>query len=404
MRDPLRRFLFGAILSIYGDWLTTVALVVLVVRVTGSSAAPAGYMLTRVIPRFLGSGPGGALADRVGAARVAAGCAASQGLLTASIIPAGRAGSAAGIYTAVVLAQVVAGISRAATGAIIPSVAAGPHLGSANALYNIGQASAVMVAPAVGAPLLALRGPDLLLLLDAGTFAVAAVLMLTLPAQAVVRDGGESLLQAAAAGIATVRRDACLRTLAAAYFSEAMAVTLAGSVLVLAAHDRFGGASNVGYLYAAVGIGDAAGGLLTLHRDPPAAIRPVVASLGLFAILALAAVVEAHQLWFALVALAANGVGETAYVSWGATAMQRQVDLAVLGRVNGAVVMAANLGMIVGAVLAIALVPTVGWPAALFAGCSLAAVSLVALALSTPTRPASRRRVVVARGGDEARS
>lgn len=369
MRDPLRRFLVGAILSMYGDWLTTVALVVLLVRVTGSSAAPAGYMLARVIPRIVGAGPGGALADRFGAARVAAAAATIQGLLTAAVIPAEHAGSAAAVYAAVVLAQVVAGVSRAATGAVVPFVAPPSRVGHANALYNIGVASATMIAPAIGSPLLALRGPDLLLAADVGTFAIAACLMLTLPVG--VTAPTASVLRGARSGAEIAWRDPVVRALGSAYLGEAIVVTLAGSVLVLAAHDRFGGAANVGYLYAAVGIGDALGGFLTLRRPPPRSARSAVVGLALVAILGIAAFLLAFHLWVAILTLAINGIAETAYISWGSTVMQQRVDRSVLGRVNGALVLVTSVGMAIGALLALGLVPTIGWPRALFVGCCL---------------------------------
>ena len=58
--------------SVYGDWLTTVALLVLLFRLTHSPFGPALYMLARVAPRLVGPFPGGALADRFGPARIAA--------------------------------------------------------------------------------------------------------------------------------------------------------------------------------------------------------------------------------------------------------------------------------------------------------------------------------------------
>src|SRR2546428_162090 len=75
------RFLVASGISFYGDWLTTVALVVLLFRLTGSPTGPALYMLFRVAPRVLGAAPGGALADRYGPVRLATFCAVGQGVL-----------------------------------------------------------------------------------------------------------------------------------------------------------------------------------------------------------------------------------------------------------------------------------------------------------------------------------
>jgi hypothetical protein len=63
-------FVAAATVSEYGDFLTTVALMVALFQFTGSAAAPAGYMVARLVPRVLGPMPGGRLADRTSPATV----------------------------------------------------------------------------------------------------------------------------------------------------------------------------------------------------------------------------------------------------------------------------------------------------------------------------------------------
>ena len=93
--------------SVYGDWLTTVALLVLLFRLTHSPFGPALYMLARVAPRIVGPFPGGALADRFGPARIAAGCAVCQGILTGAIVVFADLDVIWAIYVAVALAQLL---------------------------------------------------------------------------------------------------------------------------------------------------------------------------------------------------------------------------------------------------------------------------------------------------------
>ena len=57
-------FLAAALISFAGDWLTTVAVGVLLFQITGSVAAPALFVLVRTAPRIVGPLAGGALADR----------------------------------------------------------------------------------------------------------------------------------------------------------------------------------------------------------------------------------------------------------------------------------------------------------------------------------------------------
>ena len=49
--SPAVRLLIAAGTSSYGDWLTTVAMVVLLFRATHSPVGPALYMIARVAPR-----------------------------------------------------------------------------------------------------------------------------------------------------------------------------------------------------------------------------------------------------------------------------------------------------------------------------------------------------------------
>src|SRR6202035_3767628 len=86
--SPALRLLVAAGTSFYGDWLTTVALVVLLYRLTASPIGPALYIVARSAPRVIGPLPGGVLADRYGPARVVATCAAVQALAPRSIVVA----------------------------------------------------------------------------------------------------------------------------------------------------------------------------------------------------------------------------------------------------------------------------------------------------------------------------
>ena len=69
--DRSTRLLVAAGVSTYGDWLTVVALAVLLFDLTHRPEAPALYILARFAPRVLGPTLGGSLADRYGPSRVA---------------------------------------------------------------------------------------------------------------------------------------------------------------------------------------------------------------------------------------------------------------------------------------------------------------------------------------------
>jgi hypothetical protein len=376
------RYWLAATISLYGDWFSTVALVVLLYRLSGP-AAPAGYMVARVLPRLLSGTVGGALSDRVQPHQLIALCALIQGALTASIVPASRIGAVWAVYGAVAIAQAAGGIARPAIGAMIPRVAPAQRLQRANALASLGLSSSIAVGPALAAPLLALGGVDMLLILDALSFAVAALLMMTLGVRRM--DPWSPVTRGVTVGIRAVWRDPELRSMGAAWLSSAVSVTAASSVLVLIARG-FGHSDWVGYLYAAVGAGSVLLGFGVLRFRPKVTTREIVVAVAVLEVLALALVTVDGPFWSALLALGVSGGAGIVWQTWGTTDMQMRSHPAFLGRINAVMVVAASAGMLLGAVLALALVPWAGWERTLFVACCLSLVILAAGVVFGPQR------------------
>ncbi len=152
-----------------------------------------------------------------------------------------------------------------------------------------------------------------------------------------------------------------MRSLALSFFCSAAAITALQAVLVVAAAQRFGQDTAVGWLYAAVGAGGVAGSLVLLRWKP----RPIgaggisigflleVVPLGIFALVG----------WLipALALLAFSTAAAALYQTRGQTALQQRVPADVLGRVTGLTRLLLYAGMLTGAVAAVALVDVVGW-------------------------------------------
>lgn len=385
-RPRSRRFLAGVTLSFYGDWLTTVALVVLLFRMSGA-AAPAGYMVARVLPRLVSGGPGGALADRVPPHWLVAICALVQGVLTVSIVASSRAGALWAVYFAVALAQFCGGLARPAVGALVPRVAPPESLDRANALYSLGLSSSIAVGPALAAVLLAFTTPETLLVLDAVTFLVAAILMLSLRLRPV--PSGEAAGRTGAfAGAQVVWRDPLLRTVAASWASSGLVATTASSVLVLVAR-TISTDSRVGFLYAAVGGGAVLCSVAVLRLKPRRISRDLICLFALLEAVTLAVLTLRPPFGVAVVLLAASGGSGIVYQTWGAIDLQRRSQPSLLGRINAVMVTAMSLGMLVGASLALGLVNWLGWERTLFTACSLAVAVIAAGVVVGPQRSAA---------------
>ena len=392
-RTPIVRFFASVFLSLYGDWLTTVALVVLLYELTGSPAGPAGYLLARVAPRVIGPWIGGSLADRLSPRRVMIISGLIQGVLTASLVFADRAHSVWALYTAVAVAQFVGSLARPSQGALLPTLVSAVRLTQANALYGTFFSSSIFVAPAIGALLLVHTGPDVLFLIDAGTFAVAAVLMTTLP------SGGPAASPDSPRGpglpnpstFALGARDPVIRLVAASNFAMGLTVTVAQALLVVAARERFGSDAAVGILYSAVGVGGIVGGLLALRWRPPRVrIGLVIFSAAIINVTAFAAFAAVTQRFAGLALLAAGSVASAGFDVWGITEIQRRAPPRYAGRFNAIPWACLYAGMLVGAIWALGTSSVFHWDLALELVCLAMAILIGVVGITIHDDPAAK--------------
>jgi predicted MFS family arabinose efflux permease len=357
------RFLVASGISFYGDWLTNVALVVLLFRLTGSATGPALYMLFRVAPRVLGAAPGGALADRYGPVRVATVCAAVQGLLTALIVVFAHAGAVWGIYLAVAFSQLLSSVAQPAYGALPPRLVSQQQLGRINGIFGALFASSIVVSPAIGAVLLTRTSPEWLIVVDAASFLIAALLLVTL--RPVALDEGEAHSpKGFAAGLPIVFRDSMLRSLAAGWLANCAVITALQAVLVVAASQHFGSDVDVGWLYVAVGAGGLFGALPVIRKTPTNVRRGEITAATLLEMAPLALFVVVTNLPLALALLFFSSLAGTVYQTRGWVGLQQRVPPDVLGRTTAVIRFAMYLGMLIGAVAAVTLVQITGWQAA----------------------------------------
>lgn len=375
-------------MSFYGDWLTTVALVVLLFRLTASPVGPALYIVARAAPRVLGPLPGGALADRYGPARVAASCAFLQALITASIVVFAESRVLWAIYAAVVISQLLSSAAQPCYGALIPRVTTPERLGRVQGTFAGLQSSSILVGPAVGALVLPFAAPEILIAIDAATFLIATALLLTLLGVGRRHAGGIGTPSGIRVGLRIVARDPMLRFLAAACVGNAAAVTALQAVLVVAAAQHFGHDTFVGWLYAAVGAGGMLGTLSMIRRTPARIgllwiVGPSALELG-----PLALFVFVTNLPVAMLLLFVSSSGATLYQTRGLVGLQQRVAPDALGRANAVIGFAISIGMLLGAVAALSLVQSLGWQSTVLTVCAASATLLFFTAVSEGRRPA----------------
>jgi MFS family permease len=356
-------------LSLYGDWLTTVALLVVLYDITHSPAGPAAYVLARVGPRVLGPWFGGALADRLSPRRLMVLACVAQAVLTASLIVFNRSGSVLGILVAVAAAQFVGAMARPSQGALLPTLVQDSSLSRANALYWTFFSSSIFVGPAIGAALLAHVGADGVFAVDAATFAISAVLIATIPRSGTAEVTGKPSTpdrRSQWGGLRLALRDPLIRMVATANFASGVVVTVTQAFLVVAAAERFGGASSVGYLYSGVGIGGTLGGMFALRATPARLwVRHAVFAVIATEVLALAGLSLVAAIGSALALLALSSFAGSLFDVWGATEVQRRSPPGYLGRFNAVIWISQYSGMLIGALWALGTSAFLRWDGAL---------------------------------------
>lgn len=399
-RSALVRFIASTTISMYGDWMTTVAVVVVLYRTSGADG-PAAYILVRVGPRVLGAQPGGYLSDRLGPARAIVVLSLLQAFLAVGLAGALQAGAVPASLILVGISQAVGAAVRPAQTALIPRLVDDSHLPRANALYLGTWSSSLMVGPAIATPLIILVGPAGLVLIDAVSFVVVAAISLTLTGD--VRPAASTRGAAARDGRLRAARfvwiDRRVRILAAAYCSSGLIMTTASACFAAAAAVTLGGAERAGWLYASAGVGSVAGSALAAgwRTGRTAGWRAItlgsVCELG-----TLVAFVATPIVGVGVAALAVCGASSSVWESWGATALQRRSGREFLGRTSGIVVAATYVGMIAGALIALGAIDRLGWRSTILVA-SAAGALLLLFALLMPGAGAEAHEPVSAGDG-----
>jgi MFS family permease len=377
--SPFGRFIAATTVSMYGDWMTTVAVVVALYQAAGATGS-AGYVVVRVVPRLIGAIPGGALADRFGPARTIAGLSLVQALLAALLAGALHQGSVGLALGLVAVSQAVGAAIRPAQTALIPQLVNDSGLPRANALYLGTWSSSLMVGPAVAAPLVVLFGPVALIIIDAVSFVAIGLVTLTIRVTARVRStSGTPRAQRGsrfeAARLVWSNRPA--RMLAAAYCASGLVMTAASACFAVAAVGVLGAPDRAGWLYASAGVGSVAGSALAARWGTRKTAGWIAIAVGSACeLVALVAFAASPVALLGIAALAMCGAASSVWEAWGATALQRRSGPALLGRASAVVVSATYAGMIAGAVLAFATIEALGWRWTVVVAVAVAAVLL----------------------------
>jgi len=398
LRYPaFRSLLAGLAVSQVGDWLYNLALVTLVYQRTGSALWAGVATAARIVPMVVLGPVGGAIADRFDRRRVMVGC----DLLRLALMLALAAAAAARLP--IVVIPVLAALATAAgtpylpaTSATTPRLVRDADLPGANAARSGVSALGIIVGPALGGVLLLLGSPALAFAVNALTFALAAVCVLSIrtsSAFAVTSAAGPrggnpltGVLRGMADGAAALRAHPAAVRLVGADIMCSLIYGTQTVLLILVARSAGLGLHGYGYLFAGIGAG---GVLATALAGRVARLPYRTALVGALALVGLPtlALPAAHWGPAAIVLAGLTGAGAIGVEIMTETGLQRMLPEDVFGRAYGLALPASIAGIVAGSLIAPVLVSLLGVTGALLA-CGAAVMGYAALLLRGTDSPA----------------
>jgi MFS family permease len=391
-RNPdLRRLELAWAFSIISTWAYSIAVVVFAFAQGGATAVGLVGLL-RWVAAGVVSPFAALLADRYDRRAVMIGSdlvrAALMVLAAASVLADAPPWAIYGVAT---LVSVAGTPFRPAEAALTPQLARTPdELGAANVVASAIESVGIFVGPALGGLLLSSTSVSTTFLVTAGGIAISALLLVRIGARPpVAADDGESASGVRAellAGLRAIFGDRAIALLVGLFAAQTFVDGLLGVLIAVVALDYLaGGAATVGWLNAASGIGGIVG----------AAIAGVLVGRGRLAAdfglgvllfgLPLALIATWKSEGFALLLLAAVGVGNTLADVSGMTLLQRVTPDALVGRVFGVLESVLLLTVALGAAAAPLLLSVLGTRGA------LVAAGVLLPALVVPSLPVLRR-------------
>lgn len=176
-RRQFRLLWIGQLISLMGDWFNTIATVILVNRYTDSSLAVGGLFLARSLPFALCGPLAGVIADRFDRKWVIIWSNLLRVPVVLGYLLVTDSETVWLVYACSILQFSLSSFFEPAFAAFLPSLVDRHELVTANALSSVIWSAMLAIGAAIGGAVASLLGVQAALLVDAATFAVAAALV-----------------------------------------------------------------------------------------------------------------------------------------------------------------------------------------------------------------------------------
>ncbi|MBT3185417.1 MAG: MFS transporter [Nitrospina sp.] len=181
--SSFRNLWYGQVVSELGDWLNSIAIYALILKLSDSGMAMAGAMMAKLLPIVLVSPIAGVVVDRVSRKTVMIVSDLLRCVVVLGFLLVEDRNTLWLVYALVIVEISLSGFFEPARSAIIPSLVPKKDLVTANALS--GSTWSVMLAfgAALGGVIVYFFGIKVAFILDAGTFILSAWFLAKIPSQ-----------------------------------------------------------------------------------------------------------------------------------------------------------------------------------------------------------------------------
>jgi MFS family permease len=355
------RVLIGAsAVSQVGDWLYNAALLVYVFSATHSAVWVGAATIFRLLPYVLLGPLAGAVADRYPRRTVlVVGSLLRLAMMLVLAVVVARHAPVALTIGIVAAASAAGSAERPAALSLLPRLVGEARIGPANALLHTVQDLAVVIGPAIGALILVVASAPAAFLVNAATFAVAALLFSTLGDHMVRATGSGEGKGSVATGLRTARTTQFVIPLTVIV---AMVEFTYGAqtvqLVIYASRSLHLGAGGYGLLLAASGAGGLISAVFNGQLATSQRLTLVVVSAAVLACASQLIYASTALLALALVVSVAGGAGLVCSEVVAETVLVRVTPRDALGRIAGLFDASSIAAMVGGAVLASILVKT----------------------------------------------
>ncbi|MBL1092545.1 MULTISPECIES: MFS transporter [Streptomyces] len=305
-RDFRLMWCAGAI-TVFGSFLTFVALPLQLKQLTGSTVAVGALGAVELVPLIVFGLYGGALADAVDRRRLIVWSEAALGLIAVGLLGNSLLPHPAvwPLYVSAAASSALTGLQRPALDAIVPRIVGHDQLAAAAALNSLRWQVGAIAGPALAGGLLAWAGPSWAYGIDAATFAGSLLLAVRLTPSPAAHDAEQPSLRAIAEG---ARYAWSRKELLGTYAIDLTAMLFAFPLAVFPfLADELRAPWSLGLMYAALPAGSClvsltSGWTSRIHRQG----RAIALAAAGWA-LAVAAAGQLHHVWLVLLCLTLAG-------------------------------------------------------------------------------------------------